>query len=43
MLTRGGRRFGSCDDGAMANTLIPVEEYLGTSYPDGDREYVDAR
>ncbi len=21
--------------------LIPVEEYLNTSYPDGDREYVD--
>ena len=25
----------------MATTLIPVEEYLRTSYPDGDREYVD--
>ena len=25
----------------MATTLISVEEYLGTSYPDGDREYVD--
>jgi hypothetical protein len=21
--------------------LIPVEEYLSTSYPDGDREYID--
>jgi hypothetical protein len=25
----------------MAATLVSVEEYLGTSYPDGDREYVD--
>ena len=24
-------------------TLISVEEYLNTSYPDGDREYVDGR
>src|SRR5437016_14073765 len=24
-----------------ATTLISVEEYLNTSYPDGDREYVD--
>jgi Uma2 family endonuclease len=24
-----------------ATTLIPVDEYLNTSYPDGDREYVD--
>src|SRR5581483_1040847 len=24
-----------------STTLIPVEEYLRTSYPDGDREYVD--
>jgi hypothetical protein len=21
--------------------LVPVEEYLNTSYPDGDREYLD--
>jgi Uma2 family endonuclease len=25
----------------MATTLVSVEEYLRTSYPDGDREYVD--
>ena len=25
----------------MATTLVSVEEYLGTSYPDGDCEYVD--
>jgi Uma2 family endonuclease len=25
----------------MSTTLVSVEEYLGTSYPDGDREYVD--
>jgi Uma2 family endonuclease len=24
-----------------ATTLVSVEEYLNTSYPDGDREYVD--
>jgi Uma2 family endonuclease len=24
-------------------TLIPVEEYLSTSYPDGDREYIDGQ
>src|SRR5206468_968024 len=24
-----------------ATALIPVEEYLRTSYPDGDREYVE--
>jgi Uma2 family endonuclease len=24
-----------------ATTLIPVDEYLNTNYPDGDREYVD--
>ena len=23
--------------------LVPVEEYLSTSYPDGDREYVDGQ
>src|ERR1035438_8136782 len=23
--------------------LIPVEEYLSTSYPDGDREYIDGQ
>jgi len=22
-------------------TLVPVDEYLNTSYPDGDREYLD--
>ncbi len=27
----------------MASTLVAVEEYLSTSYPDGDREYVDGR
>ena len=26
-----------------ANTLVSVEEYLRTSYPDADREYVDGR
>ncbi len=26
-----------------ATTLISVEEYLATSFPDGDREYVDGR
>ncbi len=26
----------------MATTLVSVEEYLGTSYPDGDCEYVDS-
>ncbi len=26
-----------------ATTLIPVEEYLRTSFPDGDREYIDGR
>jgi Uma2 family endonuclease len=25
------------------STLVPVEEYLRTSFPDGDREYVDGR
>lgn len=25
----------------MATTLVSVDEYLGTSYPDGDCEYVD--
>ena len=25
----------------MATTLVSVEEYLRTSYPDGDCEYVD--
>src|SRR6476646_6188381 len=24
-------------------TLVQVEEYLRTSYPDGDREYIDGR
>jgi hypothetical protein len=28
---------------AMASTLVAVEEYLSTSYPDGDREYVDGQ
>jgi Uma2 family endonuclease len=27
----------------MATTLVSVEEYLNSSYPDGDREYVDGR
>jgi len=27
----------------MASTLVAVEEYLSTSYPDGDREYVDGQ
>lgn len=26
-----------------ATTLVSVEEYLRTSYPDGDREYIDGR
>lgn len=26
-----------------ANTLVSVDEYLRTSYPDADREYVDGR
>jgi Uma2 family endonuclease len=26
-----------------ANTPVPVEEYLRTSYPDADREYIDGR
>ncbi|MCU1275507.1 MAG: hypothetical protein JWO48_2938 [Bryobacterales bacterium] len=26
-----------------ANTLVSVEEYLRTSYPDADREYIDGR
>ena len=25
------------------DTLVPVDEYLHTSFPDGDREYVDGR
>jgi Uma2 family endonuclease len=25
----------------MATTLVPVQEYLNTSYPDGDPEYID--
>ena len=28
---------------ATPNTLVAVEEYLRTSYSDGDREYVDGR
>jgi len=27
----------------MATTLVSVEEYLSTSYPDGDCEYVDGQ
>jgi len=27
----------------MAALLVSVEEYLNTSYPDGDREYVDGQ
>jgi Uma2 family endonuclease len=26
---------------ALPSSLVPVEEYLNTSYPDGDREYLD--
>src|SRR5258708_33619115 len=26
---------------AALPSLVPVEEYLNTSYPDGDREYID--
>ena len=27
----------------MTTTLVEVEDYLSTSYPDGDREYVDGQ
>jgi len=27
----------------MPTTLVSVEDYLSTSYPDGDREYVDGQ
>ncbi len=26
-----------------SSTLVSVEEYLSTSYPDGDREYIDGQ
>src|SRR5436309_895327 len=36
--------MGLCYDTAMGpQTLVPVEEYLSTSYPDGDREYLDGQ
>ncbi len=36
--------FSACYDRHMGTTsAISVEEYLATSYPDGDREYVEGR
>lgn len=39
----GPRNILSYNTDAMAATIISVEQYLHTSYQDGDREYVDGR